>query len=61
MAKEDEHAELDFLFFRVVCFAEGKVATLVKTLHKGWKNLPRFNRNPAVGVYIRQIYRDLLY
>lgn len=35
LAKEDTHAELGLLFFRVTGFAEGKVAALVKTLHKG--------------------------
>ena len=35
LAKEDTHAELGLLFFRVTGFAEGKFAALVKTLHKG--------------------------
>ena len=35
LAKEDTHAELGLLFFRVTGFAEGKVAALVKTLAQG--------------------------
>ena len=42
LAKEDEHAELGLLFFRVMGFVECKVALLVKIRYKGWKNLIDF-------------------
>ena len=49
LAKEDEHTELGLLFFWVTSFTESHVVALVKTLHKGWKNLTGFDCAGADG------------